>query len=182
MQIITQISGKYSNDDTGLFDLKIHLEKIGLQVKFPENSKIVAYKDNIPLTFIPTPERSFYDIEMDFFESIRTCGFHIVHNNYKDLFGYIGFSTSHEICFAIKENKKIIFQFSGLLFSESVPDDLKSIIIKNRNNFIFCTTNILQESGTYFTHFLGQCEYCLNQLDIEIINSSVSKLLASYKD
>lgn len=182
MQLVTQISGKYSNDDTGLFDLKIHLEKIGIKVNFPENSKIVAYRGGIPLTFIPTPERNFYDIEIEFFESIRVCEFHIVHNNYKDLLGYIGYSTSHEICFAMKENKKIVFQFSNLLFSDSVPDDLKNIIMQKRNNFVFCTSDILKETISYFTRFAGHCEYGLNKSEIEIINSRVLKLLASYKD
>lgn len=181
-QIITQISGKYSNEDNGLFELKTQLEEIGIEVIFPENAGIVAYKDSIPLTFIPSPEKSFYDVELAFFESIRNCDFHMVHNNYKEQLGYIGFSTSHEICYAIKEGKKIIIRVNKIFFSDKVPNSLQNVIITNASKFIILPNDFIKQGIDFFQKINGPCTYELTEKDSQAIGDYVEQLLLSYKN
>lgn len=71
MKIVSQISGKYSIKDNGIFLLKKKLLKAGITIKFPEGDKILSIWKNIPITFFQKKGRTFYEVEKEFFLSIK---------------------------------------------------------------------------------------------------------------
>src|SRR3990167_3167626 len=110
-RIKTQISGKLSKDDDGVFQLKKKLEGASITVEFPFGDRIVTTHKGIPVTFKPTTEHSFYDVELAFFSAIKTNPIHVVHDKYGRQLGYIGESASIEISYALLRKKPIVMLY-----------------------------------------------------------------------
>src|ERR1022692_4986846 len=145
MQVITsQLSGKFSKQDNKLFELRRKLIAAGVEVEFPFNDKIISEYKGIPITFIPTADRTFYDIEIAFYQSIRKNPVHIVHNRFGEMEGYIGESVSIEIAYAILHNKPVILLFAPF-FTEKVPLAIRALIETNCTNLFIQRIDLMSK-------------------------------------
>lgn len=181
----TQLSGKLSKKDRGLFQLRESLIGAGIDVQFPFAEIVGAYK-GIPVTFVPSRERSFYHVELEFFMAIRTNPVHIVHNKHGKSLGYVGRSASMEIAYAILHNKPIIFLYK-LRFSAGVPPSVRKLIEANTDRFF--VRRIDRLSGrtlvAYITavikDFKNQYDLCDVATEIGVMESTAD-LFDSYKE
>ena len=141
----SQLSGKFSKEDSGIFALRKKLIKAGIEIEFPFNDKIVGEYKGVAMTFVPTPERTFYDVEFAFFEAIRRNPIHIVHNKDEKDCGYVGESASVEIAYAILHSKPVVFLYKPT-FSSKVPLMVKKLIENNTDNLFIKRLDLLSKS------------------------------------
>src|SRR3989344_2356242 len=144
-RIKTQISGKLSKDDDGVFRLKEKLVGAGITVEFPFGNKIVTTHKGIPVTFKPTRERSFYDVELAFFSAIRTNPVHVVHNKHGRQRGYIGESASIEISYALLHEKPVMMLYTPV-FSAKVPECVRELMRQNGDKFFIARIDTFSNS------------------------------------
>ncbi|MEX0896060.1 MAG: hypothetical protein WDZ94_03915 [Patescibacteria group bacterium] len=134
IEVRTQLGGKFSREDDGIFVLKKQLKSLGVAVTFPEGDNIIGDHNGIPVTFNPN-EKDFYQVELEYLASIRDSSLHIVYNNKPDVSGYIGESASLEMLYAIAHNKPIIIMYSPIVLSNTVWDEVREPISRNQNEF-----------------------------------------------
>lgn len=85
--IETQISGKYSPENTPLYDFKGWLTASGISVLFPKGNSVITFSEGFAITH-PDEEITPFDItEVAFLRSVRNSPVHIVFNIYKDIEG-----------------------------------------------------------------------------------------------
>jgi hypothetical protein len=130
--MITQISGKYSERNPGLFEFKSRLTCKGIQVTFPKSDRILGHNSlGMALTYDPIETGlSFSEIELQLFDSIQSCTFHSLYNLHEDK-PYIGESSSIETLFAILCSKPIVIVTPELVYSEKVPPVAIRILHEN---------------------------------------------------
>lgn len=183
--IRSQLSGKLSAEDTGLFALKKKLLEAGIEVQFPFGDRIIGEYKGIPVTFAPNRKRSFYDVELAFFQAIRNNPVHIVHNRYGRNRGYIGKSASMEIAYAILHHRPIIMLYRPVC-SESVQAPVKKLIKANFRRFVIKRIDLL---GTEALHacisdviadFRQQYDLCDVATEIGVMDS-IADLFESYR-
>lgn len=179
----TQIGGKFTREDLGLFVCKQRLIKAGVKVRYPEGDGIVADYNGIAITFDPNKGKTFYDVETDYLKSIQETPLHVVYNKFKDKIGYIGESASVEIAHGMLYKKPIILLYSPL-FSENIPPHIKKILVRNIDNFIVKRLDLLDEDSLkVFIEDTAKVSmvYDLVQGDRNSITHSVNTLLESYR-
>lgn len=146
--ITTQLGGKFSVEDNGLFNLKKKLINSNIKVNYPKGESIVTVQNGVPLTFDPQKEKkSFYEIEIQYLKSIRDTDIHIVYNRHINDIGYIGESASMEIAYAILHNKHICLSYLPL-YSNKVDPTVKLLIDKNIDKILIL--NILESNDSSF--------------------------------
>lgn len=166
MAIETQLGGKFSSKDMGLFHLKSHLRESGITVQYPEGDGIVAVRNGIELTFDPDKvSKSFYEVELIYLDRVRQNPVHIVHNKFIDHIGYVGESASVEVAFAMTHSKPIVLLYPSQL-GESVPPSIKDILIKRSDQFHVARLDQLPQQDV-----VG---YLQNVIDQGIINYGLS--------
>ena len=184
-EIKTQISGKFSAEDNGMFLLKRKLEQAGITVEFPFGDKIVGIYKNIPVTFVPTKKRSFYDVELAFFAAIRTNLVHIVHNKHEKRLGYIGESASIESAYAVLHRKPIILLYHPK-FSNQVPQCVRKLMRQNIDKLFVARLDMLSGNrlAAFVTEAVGnfpvQYDLCDTETEIGVMNA-IARLFESYK-
>lgn len=184
-RIKTQISGKFSKEDAGVFQLKKKLECIGITVEFPFGDKIVATHKGVPVTFKPTKRRSFYDVELAFFAAIKTNPIHVVHNKHGGQHGYIGESTSIETVYALLHAKPIVMLYSPV-FSEKVPKCVQKLLHLNEGKFFIARVDTLSDKN--LSAFMAEAtenvpvryDLCDTKTEIGAMNA-IARLFESYK-
>lgn len=182
--INTQLGGKFSKEENGLFDLRRHLINAGINVQFPFNDGIIGEYNGIGVTFIPTPERTFYDIETEFFHAIKTNPIHIVHNKFKDQLGYIGESASIELGYAIIHNRPIVLLYPPIL-SDKVSPIIRDLLTRNIDLIKVERLDMLgtEELNTFISETLSKpVEYIIGVNDEVEIMKIIDALLSSYKE
>jgi hypothetical protein len=92
----TQVSGKYSPDNPGLFAFRDRLVGLGVQVGFPAGGTIIEYAEDFAITTPEEADTPFPDTEEAFLRAAIRSDFHIVYNIWGDEDGYIGESTAIE--------------------------------------------------------------------------------------
>ena len=183
--IKTQISGKFSKKDRGIFNLKRKLIEAGIMVQFPFGDKIVGEYKGIPITFSPTADESFYDVELAFFAAIRTNSVHIVHNKHERHRGYVGESASIEMAYAILHAKPIIL-LHQLMLSDNVPRSVWKLIEENRKNLfvaridLFSPDKLIAYISKVVDIFSGKHDLCDVETEIGVMDS-IANLFESYR-
>lgn len=147
VEIRTQLGGKFSREDDGIFVLKKQLKDLGVTVAFPEGDSIVGDHNGIPVTFNPE-EKDFYQVELEYLASIRDSSLHIVYNNKPGVPGYIGESASLEMLYAIAHNKPIVVAHSPIVLSETVWDEVREPISRNQYEFFQIRFDLLTPEET----------------------------------
>jgi len=124
----TQLGGKFSRADLGLFDLKKHLVAAGIKVLYPEGDGIIATRNGVDLSFDPeSSPKSFYEIELDFFRMLKVNDLHVMHNKFVSDLGYIGNGASIELAYAMCHNKPVILLYKPIM-SEKVRPEIRRIV------------------------------------------------------
>lgn len=184
LQIKTQLGGKFSRSEPGLFVLKRKLERAGIGVEYPKSNKIVTNISGIDLTFDPKKEgTSFFEVEIDFFRAIKENNIHIVHNKFIEKIGYIGESASIELAYALSHNKPVILLYKPV-FSNSVPQKLIRIINSNLNKIsILRLDKILDEdiNEKIFEKINKRYKYNISVIDELIVYEEANRLLDKYR-
>lgn len=183
--IRSQLSGKLSSEDTGLFALKKKLVEAGIEVQFPFGDRIIGEYKGIPVTFTPNRKRSFYDVELAFFQVIRKNPVHIVHNRYGGNRGYIGKSASTEIAYAILHHRPIVMLYRPVC-SDGVPAPIKKLIMANARRFTIKRIDLLEAKKLHTcisdvtTNFRQQYDLCDVATEIGVMDS-IADLFESYR-
>lgn len=181
----TQLGGKYSREDQGLFELKAALKAAGINVMFPMNDQIVAEHNGIELTFDPEKEGlSFYDAEVMYLSAIRNNPVHIIHNKFKEDLGYIGQSASVEMTYAILHDRPVVLLYPPR-FSDKAPAIVQDIVARNAGLLHVARIDSM-EPGELKNYIFGVAERPV-QYDLDVkqeieIMRTVDELLESYKD
>lgn len=183
--LITQLGGKYSTEDDGLFKLKKTLQAAGVLVSYPEGESIVVIKNGIPLTFDPYKSKlNFYQVEINYLKSIKDTDFHIVYNKFKDHLGYIGESASIEMAYALIFNKPIVLLYLPF-FSDKVPNDIK-VFLKNNLIQIFIERLDMLDKKSLRKYLKkisrSKIDYNIIVTDQIKILERIKKLLNKYKE
>lgn len=178
----TQLGGKFSKQEQGLFELRTKLIDAGIEVEFPFNDGIVGVHNGIEVTFIPTESRSFYDVEIEFFSAIKNNSIHIVHNKFVEKVGYIGESASIELAYALLHNKPVVLLYEPV-FSDKVPEILQNTIRKNLSKVNVKRLDLMEKEEliNYLSQITGmQYNYIMDVRDEVKIMEIVNNLLNSY--
>lgn len=180
----TQLGGKYSKEDQGLFDLKARLMDAGIHVAFPMYDKIVTEQNGIELTFDPSKEgMSFYEAELRYLRAIRNNPVHFIHNKFREDLGYIGESASVEMAYAMVHNRPIVLLYPPQ-FSPKAPVIVQDIVAANTG--LLHVARIDQMEASEIREFALQATQTPTQYDITVeqeleVMRTVDKLLDSYR-
>ena len=123
----TQISGKYSKEESRLFDFKKLMEQANIKVNYPAGDEIIEDEQGFAITRDDERNQPFDKTEVSFLRSIKETPVHVVFNLFKENEGYIGESASIEIAWALAHNKPLVL-LREPVWTESVPDEIKDII------------------------------------------------------
>jgi len=179
MQLKTQISGKYSIEDGGVFSLKKKLIEAGITVFHPICDKIIGFDHGVPISFVKHKGLSLFDVELDYYNCIKSSPFHIVYNCFKTTMGYIGGSVSLEITYAIVFNRPIIICFNEIALNKAVQKKIAEIIIRNKKNFIHISLQDLSKEKILSR--VGEVSYDITPDEEAFVLDSVNDILLTYK-
>lgn len=121
----TQVGGKYSNDDSTVFQVKRRLQECGFTVTHPLADSIIADGDGTAFAFDPLIH-SFKDVETDYYASIRSCAFHTVANLYHGA-PYTGWSASLEVAYAMCFKRPLLVM-APLCPNDNVDDTIRKVV------------------------------------------------------
>ena len=108
-ELRTQIGGKFSKQNPGIFELKHRLVHAGIIVNYPTGDSIIKTVSGVDLSFDPDlSPLSFYEVECEYLKSVRNSSFHTVHNVFQNNNGYVGRSAGMEIGYAILHHVPIV--------------------------------------------------------------------------
>lgn len=127
-QIRTQISGKYSPDNPGVFAFKRQLVEAGVDVRFPVGDHIIEYECDFAVTVPHERITPFHITEVEFLRQIRKNHLQVTYNIYKDNDGYMGESTSIETLYALVRDKPVVLLRKPDNFSRVVPDPVRELV------------------------------------------------------
>src|SRR5215475_3532271 len=103
----TQVGGKYHPDDDSVFRLKRRLLGLGVSVAHPIADGVSMFDGSSGFAF-DLARQSFHEVEVHYYECIRTCDFHTVCNQFRDNIGYLGGSASLEMAYAMCHRRPIV--------------------------------------------------------------------------
>lgn len=103
--LLTQVGGQATKNNS-LFIAKYKLKKAGLAVAHPLNDGFALVQGRY-FTFNPQ-KWQHYEVELDYFESIRQSDLHVVCNDSPLLEGGLDAHTSLSILFAMQHKKPIV--------------------------------------------------------------------------
>ncbi len=93
--------------------------------------------------------QSFYEIELEYLNSIKNSDMHIVYNQFDQrLQSNISEYTSIELAYALIHNKPV-FLISSPIFSESVPKEIQEVINKNLENIFIAHLDKFTKKALY---------------------------------
>jgi hypothetical protein len=143
--LITQIGGKFSRHNLGLFDLKQQLIRAGIKVTYPTGNGIVQTFNGIDLSFdLESSSLSFYQIEVEYLKAIRSSSFHTVYNVFQNEKGYVGRSTGMEIGYAVLHSVPIVFLYTPV-FQKSISQPVIELLDSRSNSFNVVRLDCLSE-------------------------------------
>lgn len=172
--IATQITGKDSAVNGGLFRLKERLALFGFAVRHPLAAQLVHHQDAY---FTYNPKHwTEYEVWLDCFESITTCDVHIVSN---DVSGLVGREGALSLSYALLHNKPIILTNKPYFKPEVEPCIARLI---QRRVKRFNTQNLLKLDNPNLKPYIEivasqQPRYGLNRTERTIIRQQVRAFL-----
>jgi hypothetical protein len=122
-ELRTQIGGKFSRYNIGLFEIKLQLVKAGIIVDYPSGNSIVKTVKGVDLSFDPDlSSLNFYEVEKEYLKAIRRSSFHTVCNVFKNDKGYVGRSNGMEIGYAMLHSVPVLCLYTPSFQRSIVPD------------------------------------------------------------
>jgi hypothetical protein len=145
----TQIGGKFSKHNLGLFDFKRRLARAGIEVKYPIGDTIVKTFNGVDLTFDPEKlSLDFYTVETEYLKSIRYSSFHTVYNTFQECTGYIGRSAGMEVAYAMLHNVPIVMLYTPF-FQEAIDPAIRLFLTRKMHLFNILRLDSLPEPEIY---------------------------------
>lgn len=180
----TQISGKYSPDNTGVFALKRQLVEAGLEVKFPVGDAIIEYILGFAVTVPHEIEVPFHTTEVKFFREIKRNDLQITYDVHCENDGYVGESTAIETAYALLCNKPIIMLRPPTNYSATLAQSIQEII--ERYKGVMITASVDQMPVDQLRGFLHQVaalrvDYNLTNAEQETIMREALVLTRKYQ-
>lgn len=153
IKLRTQIGGKFSRLDLGLFDLKRRLVDAGIEVNYPAGDFIVKTVNGVDLSFDPDSESlSFFEVETEYLKSIRDSSFHTVHNAFRGNLGYVGKSAGMEIAYAMLHRVPVVLMYHPS-FQASIDSRIRNLLSSKEHLF-----NIIRIDRLTNSQLLNQLE------------------------
>ncbi|HSX16863.1 MAG TPA: hypothetical protein VLH86_02060 [Patescibacteria group bacterium] len=121
----TQISGKYSPDNPGLFTLRHRLASLGIQVRFPAGNEIIEYSHDFAITTAEEGQTPFPRTEEQFLQSVEESDLHVVYDIWGDEDGYVGQSTIIETLRALYCDVPTVWMRPPGRLSPAISPDLR---------------------------------------------------------
>lgn len=180
----TQISGKYSPDNTGLFALKRQLAEAGVEIKFPVGDRIIEYSLGFAITVPHEAEVRFYTTEVNFFREVKANHFQVTYSIHGDNHGYIGESTAIETAYALLYNKPIILVCPPTNYSNSLAPSIREIIECYKHEMIVASIGQMptEQLRRFLRQVAGlQIEYKLTDDEKETIFREALALTRKYQ-
>lgn len=181
----TQISGKYSPDNPGLFAFRDALEATGTNISFPASGRIIAYECEFAITVPEEADKPFHQTEIALLRDIRRNPVHITYNRYQDQ-SYIGESTGVETAYAMLHNRPIVLLDKVDGYSARTTPVIRDIIDRHEAKMIVATEEerrsprqMAQLLGSLASQ--GEVEYGLGQVEKEQIMGEVLRLTRQYE-
>ncbi len=135
-QLRTQVSGKYSPDNPGVFDFKRQLVEAGMDVRFPAGDEIIEYSCGFAITAPHESETPFHTTEVNFLREIRGNQLQITYDMYGENEGYVGESTGIETAYALLCNKPTVLVRPPGEYSPTIARPIKALIEKYKGDMI----------------------------------------------
>lgn len=126
----TQISGKYSLDNPGVFDFKQQLVETGMQVAFPVGNEIIEHSCGFAITVPSEATTPFHETEVEFLREIRANPLQVTYNLHGGNEGYVGESTGLETAYALALNKPTVLLREPTNYSPTIAAPIRSLIDK----------------------------------------------------
>jgi hypothetical protein len=181
----TQLGGKYSKEEQGLFTLKTHLVDAGVDIVHPIGNGIVSGYKGMSLCFDPVKEgKSFYEIELDYYNGIRTNPIHLVYNKFKEIRGYLGESASIELAYAMAHDIPAVLLYRPA-FADSVPEAIRTIIDRAIDKVSIIRLDLLaaeEVKPTLAEISTTPISYGISVEDELMVMSFVKRLLDSFRE
>lgn len=127
----TQLSSKYSPENTQLFELKRRLIVLGVEVAFPAGDSVLDYVHEFAITVPHEGTTPFHSTQSAFLGEVAKNPLHIVYNIREGVEGYIGESAATEIAYALMLDKPIMRIRDEIVFGDRVAAELRKIVMKN---------------------------------------------------
>jgi hypothetical protein len=180
----TQISGKYSPDNTGVFALKRQLTEAGLEVKFPVGDEIIEYSLGFAITVPHEAEVPFHTTEVNFFREVKANHLQVTYDVHCDNDGYVGESTAIETAYALLYNKPVIMVRPPTNYSAFLAPSIQEIIERYKQKMV--TASIDQMPIDQMRSFIHQVaalkvDYGLTDGEREIIFREALVLTRKYQ-
>lgn len=178
MSVRTQIGGKYDASDSTLFTLKQRLKNAGVEVTHPLLDQIVTTVEGRGYAFDLT-KTSFLEVEIDYYNSIETCDFHIVNNRFHDNLGYLGGSASLEIAYAMLKCKPIVLMHPPHFTKSTLPLAIDLLTKKQHLLYVYDLSIMNTEAIKRVISFLKcqKIDYGLSNAMKDSIIAQVNHLL-----
>lgn len=183
-QLRTQISGRYSPDNQGVFDFKQQLVEAGLDVCFPVGDRIIEHSCGFAITVPHEAETPFHATEVQFLREIKANPIQITYNLYGENEGYVGESTGLETAYALLCNKPVVLLREPTNFSATIEPSVKSLIEKYKGAVVVEALDKL--SSCELTKRLGEIamaevDYGLTSDEASIVMRGVIALTRKYR-
>lgn len=124
----TQVSGKYSPDNPGVFAFKRQLVDAGVEVRFPVGDEIIEYSCDFAITVPHEATTPFHTTEVQFLREIKNNEFQVAYNLYGEREGYVGESTGVELAYALLRNKPTVLLRPPTEFSPKIARPIRALI------------------------------------------------------
>lgn len=180
----TQISGRYSLDNIGVFDFKKQLVEAGWDVAFPVGDEIIEHSCGFAITVPHEAETPFHTTEIAFLKEIKANPLQVTYNIWGGEDGYVGESTGLETAYALVKNKPVVMLREPVSWSPTIAPPIKRILEKYSGSMLIEGIDKLDKSQ--LTKRLAQVvmaevNYGLSGDEIGLVMSSVVALTKKYR-
>lgn len=180
----TQISGKYSLDNPGVFAFKRQLVEAGVDVAFPVGDAIIEHSCGFAITVPHEAETPFHKTEVQFLREIRANPLQVTYNIYGDEDGYVGESTGLETAYALVHNKPIVMLREPRSYSPTIVPTIQALVERYKDAVLVEKIDKLGRAA--LTDRLAEIavsrvDYGLSSEEVDIVMGGVLALTKKYR-
>ncbi|MGH7196732.1 MAG: hypothetical protein ACREGJ_03120 [Candidatus Saccharimonadales bacterium] len=180
----TQISGRYSLDNPGVFAFKRQLVEAGIDVAFPVGDEIIEHSCGFAITVPHEAETPFHTTEVQFLREIRANPLQVTYNIWGDRDGYVGESTGLETAYALLRNKPVVMLREPTSYSSTIAPPIKTLMEKYKGAVLIeklDRLSITDLAERLAEIALTEVDYGLPDEEVDIVMRSALALTKKYK-
>lgn len=183
-KIRTQISGKYSPGNIGVFQLREKLLSDGIDIAFPVGSSIIQYVLEFAVTVPHEATTPFHETEVEFYKEIARNPVQVTYNLNEDVEGYMRESTTIETAYALLCEKPIVLVRPISSYSDRLDEPIKEIVSKYEDQAFLASVDQLTgaDAGLVVREIArSSVDYRLTRAEVGVIVRSARDLTAKYE-